>query len=98
MKELDRAIHEPARLRVMMVLAGAEEADFNFLRSALGLTSGNLSAHLDRLQKSGYIQIRKSFQGKMPKTECRLTRAGSAALAQYWKAIDAIRALDKRTP
>ncbi len=93
MNDLDRTIHEPARLRILMVLSGVDTTDFRFLASALGLTSGNLSAHLDRLEKSGYVEIQKSFQGKMPKTDCRLTSAGRAALAEYWKTIDEIRSL-----
>jgi DNA-binding transcriptional ArsR family regulator len=93
MNELDRTIHEPARLRILMILSGVDLADFNFLLSALGLTSGNLSSHLDRLEKSGYIEIRKSFEGKTPKTECRLSSAGRDALADYWQTIDEIRSL-----
>jgi DNA-binding MarR family transcriptional regulator len=68
-------------------------ADYTFLSSALELTSGNLSAHLDRLEKAGYVEIHKSFVGKTPRTECRLTRAGRTALDGYWRAIDEIRAL-----
>jgi DNA-binding transcriptional ArsR family regulator len=93
MRDLDRTIHEPARLRILMVLSGVHSADFNFLSSALKLTSGNLSTHLDRLDKAGYVEISKSFQGKMPRTECRLTASGRSALADYWKTIDQIRAL-----
>lgn len=93
MRDLDRTIHEPARLRLLMILAGVDAADFTFLLSALGLTSGNLSSHLDRLEKSGYVEIRKSFDGKTPNTECRLSAAGREALAEYWKTIDEIRAL-----
>ncbi len=93
MSELDRIIHEPARLRILMVLSGVDAADFNFLLSALGLTSGNLSSHLDRLEKSGYVEICKSFQGKTPKTACRLSKNGRQALANYWKMIDSIRSL-----
>lgn len=93
MRDLDRTIHEPARLRILMVLSGVGSADFNFLAGALKLTSGNLSTHLDRLDKAGYVQISKSFQGKMPRTECRLTASGRSALAEYWKTIDQIRAL-----
>lgn len=93
MNDLDRVIHEPARLRILMILSGVDAADFNFLLSALGLTSGNLSSHLDRLEKSGYIEICKSFQGKTPKTECRLSKSGRDALAGYWGTIDSIRSL-----
>ncbi len=93
MSELNRVIHEPARLRILMILSGVDAADFNFLLTALELTSGNLSSHLDRLEKSGYIEISKSFQGKMPKTECRLSEEGRLALTNYWKMIDSIRSL-----
>jgi len=94
MEDLDRIVHEPARLRILMLLAGVESADFTFLLATLGLTSGNLSSHLDRLEKAGYIEVRKSFEGKMPNTECRLSPTGREALAGYWKAIDQIRGLD----
>jgi len=89
--ELDRVIHEPARLRIAMVLSGVDEADFNFLLSALDMTKGNLSAHTDRLEKAGYVAIAKSFNGKIPQTRYRLTKAGKKALAQYWAALDEIR-------
>ncbi len=89
--EVDRIIHEPARLRLMMALSGAEAADFNFLLSISSLTKGNLSSHLDRLERAGYIAVAKSFRGKLPHTEYRITAAGRASLAQYWKALDGIR-------
>jgi DNA-binding transcriptional ArsR family regulator len=93
MQDLDRTIHEPARLRILMLLAGVGSADFTFLLNALGLTSGNLSSHLDRLEKSGYVAVKKSFDGKMPNTGVRLSPSGRAALDEYWKAIDQIRGL-----
>ena len=95
--DLDRTIHEPARLRILMLLAGVASADFTFLLNALGLTSGNLSSHLDRLEKSGYVEVTKSFDGKVPNTDVRLSGAGRAALDEYWKAIDEIRALGPGT-
>src|SRR4051812_44065633 len=55
-EELDRVIHEPARLRIMTVLSGVADADFNFLLSALGLTKGNLSTHAERLERVGYVE------------------------------------------
>ena len=93
MQDLDRTIHEPARLRILMLLAGVDSADFTFVLNALALTSGNLSSHVDRLEKAGYIEVTKSFDGKMPNTDLRLSAAGRAALDEYWKAIDQIRAL-----
>ena len=89
--ELDKVIHEPARLRIMMILAGIEQADFNFLLTTLSLTRGNLSRHIEKLETAGYLKIEKSFKGKMPNTSYQLTREGSAALTQYWENLDAIR-------
>jgi DNA-binding transcriptional ArsR family regulator len=93
MQDLDRIIHEPARLRILMLLAGVESADFTFLLNTLGMTSGNLSSHLDRLEKSGYVEVKKSFDGKMPNTDVRLSASGRTALDEYWKEIDQIRGL-----
>lgn len=93
MSDLDRTIHEPARLRVLTILAGVDVADFNFLLNTLGLTKGNLSSHMDRLEKAGFIQMDKSFNGKIPHTEYQITDDGRAALEGYWQEIDAIRSL-----
>ena len=91
--DFDRVIHEPARLRIMMILAGVASADFNFLRNTLGLTKGNLSSHMDRLERSGYVTISKSFNGKIPHTSYQLTEAGQRALHDYWAQLDEIRNL-----
>ncbi len=92
--DLDRVIHEPARLRIMMILAGVASADFNFLRNTLALTNGNLSSHMDRLERTGYVAVTKSFNGKMPHTSYQLTEAGQTALDDYWAQLDEIRNLD----
>jgi DNA-binding transcriptional ArsR family regulator len=92
MTELDRIIHEPVRLRIMAVLSGVDRADFKFLLSTLGLSKGNLASHVDKLERAGYVEVHKSFQGKMPHTEYRLTATGRSALEGYWTALDAIRA------
>jgi len=76
-----------------MILSGVDLADFNFLLSAPGLTSGNLVSHLDRLEKSGYIEIRKSFEGKTIKTKCRLSSTARNALAEHCQTIVEIRTL-----
>ena len=91
MSEIDRTVHEPARLRIMTLLSGVDEADFNFLLSTLGLTKGNLSTHIDRLERAAYVNVTKSFNGKIPHTAFRLTRSGKKALAEYWKALEEIR-------
>ena len=91
--EFDKIIHEPARLRIMMILAGLEQADFNFLLKTLSLTRGNMSRHVEKLESAGYLKVKKSFKGKVPNTSYQLTQKGSKALAQYWENLDTIRQL-----
>ena len=81
--ELDRLIHEPARLLIVSILSMVESADFLFLQRETDLTKGNLSAHLSRLENAGYIKIQKTFKGKLPLTVCKLTAAGNKAVAEY---------------
>jgi DNA-binding MarR family transcriptional regulator len=81
--ELDRLIHEPARLLILTILSAAASADFLFLQRETGLTKGNLSAHLSKLEEAGYVRIEKTFKGKLPLTICKLTPAGKKALSQY---------------
>ncbi|HET9590919.1 MAG TPA: transcriptional regulator [Anaerolineales bacterium] len=81
--DLDRLIHEPARLLILTILASVASADFLFLQRETGLTKGNLSAHLSKLEEAGYVKIEKTFKGKLPLTVCRLTSAGQKALTQY---------------
>ena len=87
--EIDRVIHEPARLMVVALLAAVAEADFQYLRQATGLTQGNLSAHLSKLEEVGYVAIEKTFRGKYPLTICRLTERGTEVLNKYRKVIKA---------
>ena len=93
--EIDKIIHEPARLRIMMILSGIEQADFNFLLTTLSLTRGNLSRHIEKLESAGYLKIKKSFNGKIPNTCYQLTQKGSKALTQYWENLDAVRQLGR---
>ena len=93
--EIDKIIHEPARLRIMMILAGLERADFNFLLTTLSLTRGNLSRHVEKLESAAYLKVKKSFNGKIPNTGYQLTRKGSKALARYWENLDAVRRLGR---
>ncbi len=81
--ELDRLIHEPARLLIITILSTVKSADFLFLQRETGLTRGNLSAHLSKLEEAGYVKIEKTFKGKLPLTVCSLTPSGKQALAQY---------------
>jgi len=84
---LDRLIHEPARLLIMTILATVEAADFVFLARETGLTAGNLGAHLAKLERAGYIEIEKTYRGKVPRTVCRLTEAGLTAYRGYRQAL-----------
>ncbi len=81
--DLDRLIHEPARLMILTILAAVDSADFLYLERETGLTRGNLSAHLSKLEDAGYVRIEKTFKGKLPLTVCRLTAAGQKAFAAY---------------
>jgi DNA-binding transcriptional ArsR family regulator len=92
MAGLDPNVHQPARLRILMLLSGVDSADFTFLLTTLGLTKGNLSSHMSRLEAASYVEIAKSFEGKIPNTSYSLTPLGRSRLAEYWRAIDEIRA------
>jgi DNA-binding transcriptional ArsR family regulator len=81
--ELDRVIHEPARLLIVALLHGVTEADFLYLLRESNLTKGNLSSHLTKLEQAGYVEIEKTYRGKVPLTITRLTKAGRAAFEEY---------------
>lgn len=81
--EVDRIIHEPARLMIVTILSAVESADFLYLQRETGLTKGNLSSHLSKLDKVGYIEIKKTYRGKIPLTVCRLSDIGHQAFQQY---------------
>ena len=81
--ELDRLIHEPARLLIVTILSTVESADFLFLQRETELTKGNLSAHLSKLEEAGYVNIQKTFKGKLPLTVCKLTETGQQAFDGY---------------
>lgn len=81
--DIDRLIHEPARLKIMAFLSVLESADFTFLVSRLGLTMGNLSAHLSKLQEARYINVEKGYKDNRPQTMISLTEEGRAAFQIY---------------
>lgn len=87
---IDRVIHEPARLAIVSVLSACESADFKALLHLTGLTKGNLSAQLQKLEEAGYITITKSFQERYPHTDCALTRVGRQAFKVYWQRVQAL--------
>ncbi|HEY2911871.1 MAG TPA: transcriptional regulator [Candidatus Angelobacter sp.] len=80
---LDRVIHEPARLMIMTVLYAVSEADFLYLQNECGLTQGNLSSHLARLEEERYVEVSKTFKGKYPLTVCSLTSKGRKSFEEY---------------
>ena len=87
---LDPLIHQETRLRIVALLAGLGEgakAEFTWLKEALGLTEGNLSSHLQKLEEAGYVRVEKGFRGKRPKTWVALTPEGRAAYEAYRKAL-----------
>jgi DNA-binding MarR family transcriptional regulator len=88
--DLDRVIHEPARLLLVTILDAAEGADFLFLLRESGLSKGNLSTHLTRLEQAEYIQVEKTFRGKIPQTLIRLTPEGRAAFEAYRRQLKRI--------
>jgi DNA-binding transcriptional ArsR family regulator len=81
--ELDRVIHEPGRMMIIALLAAVEECEFLFLLRETELNKGNLSSHLTKLEEAGYVEVRKTFRGKVPQTLLRLTASGRAAFDAY---------------
>ena len=81
--EIDRVIHEPARLLLVATLSVVESADFLFLMNQTKLTRGNLSSHLSKLEAAGYVEIKKEFVEKIPRTLLRLTEEGRNAFLEY---------------
>lgn len=86
-KELDPLLHSELRLAIMSILLSVDEADFVYLKEETKATSGNLSVQIDKLEKAGYIQVKKSFKGKMPRTSCKITPKGIEAFENYVEAL-----------
>ena len=80
---LDQLIHERARLGIVSALAANDVLSFQELRDVLGLTDGNLAVHARKLEDAGYVAVEKRFEGRVPRTEYRLTAAGRRALTAY---------------
>jgi DNA-binding MarR family transcriptional regulator len=81
--EIDRLVHEPARLMILMALYAVQAADFTFLLNVTELTDGNLSSHLSKLEAAGYVKIEKGYDGKKPRTRLSLTESGRQAVDAY---------------
>jgi DNA-binding transcriptional ArsR family regulator len=95
---IDRLVHEPARLTILSVLAACERADFLFLERATGLTRGNLSVQLSRLEAARFIDIQKTIQRKRTLTTASLADRGRNALSSYWQAMEVLRAQSQELP
>jgi DNA-binding MarR family transcriptional regulator len=81
--DLDRVIHEPARLSIVALLYAVKEADFLYVQRESGLTKGNLSSHLAKLEESAYVKMEKTYKGKLPLTLLTLTATGRQAFERY---------------
>lgn len=90
MPELDRLIHERIRLGIISALAANESLTFNDLKKLLKTTDGNLSVHARKLEDAGYVACHKSFEGRMPRTDYRLTASGRKALERYLDHMEAL--------
>ena len=88
--DIDQVIHAPARLMVLTYLYVVESADYFFLMRLTGLTWGNLSTHLSKLEEAGYITINKAFKGKKPHTTISLTQQGRTAFREYKKSLQQV--------
>jgi DNA-binding MarR family transcriptional regulator len=93
---LDRLVHEPARLAIMTALSASKGTDFLFLQRLTGLTKGNLSSHLSKLEDAGLVEIQKRFIGKTPNTMVSLTEKGRAAIEDHWQRLERLRNGAKR--
>ena len=87
LKELNPLLHSELRLGIMSILISVEEADFVYLRQETKATAGNLSVQIDKLSKAEYIEVTKTFKGKMPCTLCRITPKGIEAFEEYVEAL-----------
>ena len=87
LKELNPLLHSELRLGIMSILISVEEADFVYLKQETKATAGNLSVQIDKLSKAEYIEVTKTFKGKMPCTLCRITPKGIDAFEEYVEAL-----------
>jgi DNA-binding MarR family transcriptional regulator len=86
-QDIDRLIHEPSRLTIMANLYVVQSADFLFLQHQTGMTPGNLSAHLSKLEDAGYVEVTKEFLERKPHTALALTKKGRGAFKEYRKKV-----------
>jgi DNA-binding MarR family transcriptional regulator len=96
--DLDRLVHEPGRLAILTVLSSVGNADFTFLLQVTGLTKGNLSSHLSKLEDAGLLTIDKRFVHKKSHTTAALTTQGRRRIAAHWDQLDRLKALAQQRP
>jgi DNA-binding HxlR family transcriptional regulator len=89
-KQLDPVIHERVRLALVCTLSAHESLSFSEIKRLLGLTDGNLSVHARRLEEVGYVEVRKTVEERVPRTEYRLTPGGRRALERYFQHLEAV--------
>ncbi|HEY5275741.1 MAG TPA: transcriptional regulator [Coriobacteriia bacterium] len=92
---LDRLIHEPGRLAILTVLSSVNDADFVFLQRTTGLTKGNLSSHLAKLEEAGLVEIEKRFVHRKPNTNIALTTVGRQRIAHHWDQLERLKSLSE---
>lgn len=92
---LDRLIHEPGRLAILTVLSSVKAGDFVFLQRATGLTKGNLSSHLSKLEEAGLVKIEKKFVLKKPNTSVGLTPEGRKRTSAHWDQLEKLKGLSQ---
>ena len=85
--ELDRVIHEPGRLMIVALLFAVDSCDFLYLQHETEMNKGTLSSHLSRLEEAGYVEVEKTYRGKIPQTLLRLTEDGREAFQKYRKKL-----------
>jgi DNA-binding PadR family transcriptional regulator len=93
--KLDPVVHAPIRLAILSILITIKDANFSYLKEAIGTSDGNLSTHLTKLETSGYVSIEKKFVGKKPQTICSITESGRAALSKHLEQLENIVAMQK---
>ena len=88
---LDRLVHDPSRLAILTALSACQSADFLFLQNLTGLTGGNLSSHIRKLEEAGLLQTEKKFVGRRPNTQVQITPTGRTAIQTHWEQLETLR-------
>src|ERR1044072_1620875 len=92
---VDRLVHDPSRLAILSALLACAEADFQYLLAVTGLSKGNLSSHLSKLEAGGVVEIEKGYDGKTPWTRARLTGQGREKVESHWRSLERLRSRAK---